>query len=131
MALKLSNPVGRSTEEWIGKTADEPFPPRVRLRILHRYMDRCARCGREVRPGTHFTCDHIIAIINGGQNRETNGQPLCDWCNAAKNASDVTDKRKVANVSKKAYGLKQSRNPIPGGRRTKWRRRMDGTVERR
>src|SRR3990167_3412604 len=105
--MKLANPAGRSVEEWRGKATDEPLPRRVRLRILERYNRCCANCTRPITPGMSFTADHIIAIINGGENRERNGQPLCDWCNAEKNATDVADKSKVASMAKAAYGLKE------------------------
>jgi len=44
----------------------------VRLRVLERFGRRCdpARgCGRALRPGDAWTCDHIEAVINGGPNR--------------------------------------------------------------
>jgi hypothetical protein len=29
-------------------------------------------CGRPLRPGDAWTCDHIVALISGGANRESN-----------------------------------------------------------
>lgn len=94
----------RTVTEWIGKTDDEPFPPRVRLRILDRFGRKCANCGNRI-VGT-FTADHIVALINGGQNRESNGQPLCRLCTPVKDAADVAEKSKVAEMRKAEHGLK-------------------------
>lgn len=123
----------RTVPEWIGKTDDEPFPPRVRLRILRRFNFRCAgQCGgRLIVPGERWTCDHVRALINGGENRESNGQPLCALCNPEKNRADVAEKSKTASVAISTYGLKTSSRPIDGSRNTRFKKRMDGRVELR
>jgi HNH endonuclease len=89
----------RSLPEWIGLTDDTPVPPRVRLRVLERFGRRCdpARgCGRPLRPGDAWTCDHIEAVINGGANRERNLHPLCEWCEPPKTQADVHENRRGA-----------------------------------
>ena len=121
----------RTVPEWIGKTDDDPFPPRVRLRILTRFDRRCAICGKPIRPGERWTCDHVKAVILGGENRESNGQPLCRDCTPKKDAADVAEKSKIADMAKAGYGLKQSSRTMPGSRRSPWKRKMDGTTIRR
>lgn len=116
--------IGRSVPEWIGKTPDDPFPPRVRKRILERHGRRCAECTRPIRSGDKWTCDHKIALINGGENRESNGQPLCEWCNPEKNAADVAEKSKVAAMAYADLGLKKPKRPMPGSRASGWRKPM-------
>jgi hypothetical protein len=77
-----------------------------------------------------FTCDHIIALINGGENRETNLQILCDWCDPAKTAADVRQKAKVYRAGSKQFrGFRESGRPLPGSRASGIRKRMDGGVE--
>lgn len=112
----------RSVPEWIGKNDDAPFPPRVRLRILDRFNGFCANCGNKI-VGT-FTADHIIALCNKGQNRESNGQPLCRICTKPKDAADVADKGKVADMRKADHGLKARRASFS----KVYRRKMDGVV---
>jgi 5-methylcytosine-specific restriction protein A len=71
------------------RSISTPVPPRVRLRVLKRFGRRCdpARgCGRPLRPGDAWTCDHIEAIINGGPNRERNLHPLVRVVRAAEDA---------------------------------------------
>lgn len=124
--------IGRTVKEWEGKTLDEPFPPRVRLRILRKYDHRCAKCTRSIRGGDAWTCDHIIAIINGGPNRESNGQPLCAWCNPEKNAADVAEKSKVASVAIKHFGIKPAwHRPMDGSRASPFKKKINGSTERR
>jgi 5-methylcytosine-specific restriction protein A len=124
--------MSRTVKEWIGKTDDEPFPDRVRIRILRRFNYHCAKCTRVIVPGQVWTCDHVIALINGGENRESNGQPLCEFCNPQKNAEDVAIKSKTYDMARAAYGLKKAKaRPMDGARNSPWKKKMDGSVERR
>lgn len=110
----------RKLQEWIGKNDDQPVPDRVRLRVLERFGNRCdpregsGGCGRPIRSGERWTCDHKIAIINGGANRENNLRPLCSWCDPSKTASDVAEKSKTYERKAKDFGLKKTRHPISG-----------------
>jgi 5-methylcytosine-specific restriction enzyme A len=99
----------RSLPEWIGVTDDTPVPPRVRLRVFERYGRRCDPlhgCGRHLRPGDAWTCDHINAVINGGPNRETNLHPLCEWCEPPKTEAGVHEKSRVYRKRLRHAGIK-------------------------
>lgn len=126
----------RSVPEWIGKTDDTPVPPRVRLRVLKRFGSCCdvdGGCGRPICPGDAWSCDHIRAIVNGGANRESNLHPLCAWCNPPKTAADVAEKSRTYRQQLRHVGikLKPAGRPLMGTVASGWRKRMDGTVERR
>lgn len=103
---KLTNPIGRATDEWIGKSADTPFPPRVRLRIFERAGGKCEECGRKLGPADKWDVDHTLAIINGGENRERNACIKCEWCHPIKTAKDVAQKSKSYRVRAKHNGVK-------------------------
>jgi len=122
----------RSLPEWIGATQDTPVPPRVRLRVKERAEHRCQNCTRPIVAGERWVADHIVAIVNGGENRERNLQLLCDWCDRnVKTPADVAQKSKEYEIRAKHNGVrpKQAR-PLPGTRASGIRRRMDGTVEK-
>lgn len=115
--------MARATVEWIGKTDDEAVPPRVKLRIFEDADGKCKKCSRKLRPG-HWDTDHIVAIINGGQNRESNLQPLCDVpCHSQKTKQDVREKSRSAKARKKNAGMKKPRTI------TSWRK-FNGEVVR-
>jgi 5-methylcytosine-specific restriction enzyme A len=104
--------------------------------VLLRFGRRCdpaGGCGRSIRPGDGWSCDHRVAIINGGQNRELNLRPLCSWCDPPKTAADVAEKSRVYRVSLKHAGIKipPKGRPLIGTIASGWRRRFDGTWERR
>ncbi len=88
-------PLRRSTAEWIGRTDDSVPPPRVRLRVWERFKGICHSCKRQIRAGERWTLEHLIALINGGQNRESNLGLTCCNCLPDKNAADVAEKSAV------------------------------------
>ena len=90
----------RTLPEWVGETPNTAIPPRVRVRVFDKWNGRCDECGRKI-VVEHWTCDHKIALINGGENRERNLRPLCDWCNPLKNAADLAEKSKGAMIRQK------------------------------
>jgi 5-methylcytosine-specific restriction endonuclease McrA len=90
----------RSVPEWIGKTADTRIPDRVQLRVFERADCCCAWCGVRIFV-LDLVLDHKIAIINGGENRESNLQPLHTWCHKRKTVLDVLEKKKAYRKRKK------------------------------
>jgi len=95
----------RSVPEWIGKTPDTPIPERVKIRIFERCGGRCHRTGWKLMPGDDIDYDHIIALCNGGENRESNLAPILREKHREKTAEDVRVKSKIARVKAKHLGL--------------------------
>lgn len=122
----------RTLPEWIGTTPDAMPPPRVRLRVFDRYDGRCqCGCGRKIMAGEAWQPDHTIALVNGGENRESNLRPLLTEHHKNKTADDVAIKSKVSRIRRAAVGVKQAKSrPMPGSKASGIRRRMSGRVER-
>jgi len=122
----------RKVSEWIGTNDDQAIPARVKLRVFQRHGGECAICTLHIRGALLPAYDHIVALINGGENRESNVQLLCVPCHKIKTGADVAEKSKVARVRAKHLGIKTpKRNPMPGSKASGFRKRMDGRVERR
>lgn len=122
----------RSVDEWIGKTPDSVPPPRVRLRVFEKYQGRCYLSGRKITPADTWELDHIVALCNGGENRESNLAPAITAKHKEKTAKDVAERAKVDRIRKKHLGIKKSsgRKTIQSRGFDKTRRKkMDGTVE--
>ena len=105
--------MSRTVPEWIGKTPDTPIPPRVKDRVIYLHNWQCNICKRSSDRFVGFVFDHKVALINGGENRESNLQPLCKPCHALKTRTDVAEKSKVARVRKKHLGLGRPKRKIP------------------
>jgi len=107
----------RSVPEWIGATPDTPVPDRVKQRVFIAKGGRCHRSGVKIRPGMDWDTDHVQALINGGENRESNLAPILRGkVHKEKTADDVKIKSKTARIRAKHLGLKKPRT-ITGWKR--------------
>lgn len=117
----------RTVEEWIGKTDDTAPPPRVRIRVFDNAGGRCYICGRKIAAGEYWQCDHVTALVNGGANREDNLRPACRNCCYRKTAEDVAEKSAVAET-RKAFILPKPLSTFPGGKGSRWKKKLNGQV---
>lgn len=108
---------GRATKEWIGATPDSPVPPRVRLRIFERHNGICHVSGRKIMPGDVWDLDHIVALCNGGENRESNLALALVEPHKHKTRRDRAAKKKDDRVRKRHYGIRNPKQPFRGWRR--------------
>jgi 5-methylcytosine-specific restriction protein A len=123
----------RARDEWIGKTPDTPVPLRVRVRQFERDGGIC-QCGCDwpIFAGDKWETDHKVAIINGGENRESNLRTLLKSHHKTKTAADVAEKAKVYRKRLNHLGLKRRKGPpMAGSKASGFKRKMDGSVERR
>lgn len=122
--------IGRSVDEWIGKTPDAKVPDRVRLRIFEREGGRCHLCGRKITPADQWDLDHVVALANGGEHRETNLAPAIRAKHREKTAADVAERAKVDRVRKIHLGLRKP-SSFACSRQSVWKKKIDGSVVRR
>lgn len=113
--------MARSTQEWCGKHDDQRVPDYVRARIFLRFDGVCHLSNRKIRPGETWELEHVVALCNGGEHRESNMAPALVKPHREKTKRDRAMKAKDDSVRKKHIGVK--------GRRTitKWRR-FDGSI---
>ena len=119
--------MSRATDEWIGKNDDSAIPPRVRLRVFERYGGTCFLSGRKIRVGEQWDCDHAVALINGGEHRESNLVPVLRGKHREKTKADVAEKSRVYRKRSAHLGIKKP-SRFPGSRDSKFKKRIDGSV---
>lgn len=110
----------RRIEEWVGKTDDTPVPPRVKVRVFEKYDGCCYLTGQRIRPGDKWEVEHILALCNGGQNRESNLAPALRTPHKSKTRLDRQIKKKLDKIRKRHLGVKKRRRTIAY-------RKFDGT----
>lgn len=120
----------RAVPEWVGKTDDTPIPDRIKVRVFERAKGKCEKCTRKLYPGK-WDVDHIVALANGGSNRERNLQALCcNPCHSGKTREDVKTKAVTYRKKKANIGLKR-KSKWQTGKDSPWKKKLTGEVVRR
>ena len=96
---------GRAVPEWIGSSPDAAVPARVRLRVFERHGGKCHLTGRKIMAGDPWDLDHIKALCNGGEHRESNLAPALRDKHREKTAEDVAEKSKTYRMRAKHLGI--------------------------
>lgn len=107
------------------------FPAKIKLAAWTRCGGNCEGCGRKIVGLPEY--DHDKPDGLGGEPTLENCKVLCGMCHRIKtHEHDRPRMQKADNQKKSAANIKpKTRNPLPGSRGSKFRKRMDGTVERR
>lgn len=71
-----------------------------------------------------------MALVNGGQNRESNLAPILIDKHKEKTREDVRIKARTARIQKARYGIKK-KSRWAYGKDSPWKKKIDGTVVRR
>ena len=95
----------RTVPEWIGETPETAVPLRVKMRVFDAHGGRCHWSGKKIAAGDRWDVDHVRALINGGENRESNLAPILREKHKEKTARDIDEKAKVARLRAKHLGL--------------------------
>jgi 5-methylcytosine-specific restriction protein A len=116
----------RSVPEWIGKTDDQKVPVRVRQRVFDHEGGICHLTGEKIDPvRDEWDLDHKVALILGGEHRETNLFPAKCEPHRRKTAVEMKVKSKIARTRKKHLGIAKAKSSLSHPR---FKRCMDGTV---
>lgn len=95
----------RTVKEWIGKTDDSKPPPSVRARIFLTHKGICHISKRPIGPADKWECEHVKAIWEGGENRESNMRPALVEPHARKTAEEAGRRAKADRIRQKHLGI--------------------------
>ena len=88
----------REVPTWIGRNLDAMPGKLVRDRLSRKQDDCCANCRKRFGPKSRAHCDHILALIDGGENRESNLQMLCVDCHKAKTRDEAAARKHTRDI---------------------------------
>lgn len=94
-------------KEWIGKSDDSRPPPYVRLRVFNKFDGKCYLSNRKIVSGDKWDLEHILALCNGGENRESNMAPALVAPHKIKTKQDRATKAKNDHVRMKHFGIRE------------------------
>ena len=121
--------------EDVRTTKRKNMTPRMRLKVWEAHKGTCALCGGKI-DGVRerWIVEHMRALELGGEDTEANMAPVHEGCAIAKTNGPQGDHARAAKakrVKSKHLGIKKSKNPLPGSKGSKWKRKMDGSVVER
>lgn len=96
---------GRKIPEWKGKTPDSKIPDVVRDRILQTWGGACYLSGILV-AGKAWQLEHVIALADGGENREGNLRPALPDAHKVKSAAEQKRRAKADRARRASNGTK-------------------------
>lgn len=105
--------------------------PTRRLAIFLAADGLCHLCGQRIQVGERWDVEHPIPLALGGADDESNMSPAHVKCHAGKSAADAGDIARAKRREAKHLGAYRSARPMDGSKASRWRKRMDGTVEAR
>jgi 5-methylcytosine-specific restriction endonuclease McrA len=106
------------------------FSAKVKVAAFERSKGFCEACRAYLYPGK-FHYDHVRASALLGKPTLKNCAVLCVNCHGEKTATeDVPRIATAKRQERKHIGIRKPAT-MPGSRNSRWKKRMDGTVERR
>lgn len=106
----------------------KPLTNKQRLQMFIRHNGICCICGHKI-DGVHEMWDeHINPLWLNGDNSAENRAPAHARCAREKTAGEAKVRAKIRRRAEAHYGAKRSRNPMPCGRRSPWKKKINGQV---
>lgn len=103
---------------------------KARLEFFRERRGMCALCGGRIN-GTREAWDieHTIPLSLGGDDEPPNWTVVHRKCHAAKTRHDARNLAEARHREARHIGAKApSRHPLPGGRNSRWQKKITGEV---
>jgi 5-methylcytosine-specific restriction endonuclease McrA len=102
-----------------------------RLEIFNARQGKCHICGEKILAMEKWEVEHIIPFALGGKDEGDNLSVAHESCHKNKTREDVGRIAKAKRQANYHNHAKLSRTPLPCGKTSKWKRKMNGRVIRR
>ena len=102
-----------------------------RAEIFRDAKGKCHLCKRKIADGEFWHVEHPKARGLFGSDKQEDMRPAHIDCHAVKTKADNKIMRKSDRQMKKHFGTKRQGQPIPGSRRSGFKKKFNGEVVRR
>lgn len=112
----------------------KPLTRNQRVQMFADHGGICVTCKTKIwaERGDGFIDEHIVALENGGTNDMSNRGPAHIHCAREKTKNDHKLGAKIKRQQQRHIGIKKAQSrPLGGTVASGWKRKFDGTVERR
>ena len=113
----------------VGTTQRRKLTSRQRLSIWERARGICVLCDQAI-DGVRerWIIEHIRALELGGSDEPDNMGPAHETCGRSKTRDDHRRAAKAKRQKIHHLGAAHSKRPMPCGRQSRWKKRLDGTI---
>jgi 5-methylcytosine-specific restriction endonuclease McrA len=110
----------------------KPLTPKQRTKLFLEHDGRCCICQSKIKVGEAWVDEHVKPLWLNGTNDMDNRAPAHADCALTKTRKETTQRAKGRRVAEKHFAGRQSKGPpMPGTKRSRWKKKMDGTVVER
>jgi len=113
--------------EDVGTTKRGNLSVKRKLTIWEREKGFCMTCGIKLITGG-FIFEHVKALELGGSDTDDNIRLTCKPCATEKTKKDHSTAAKAKRSKAAVLGLKESKTPLPFGKGSKFKKKLDGTI---
>lgn len=100
---------------------------KLRAEIFLRQQGVCACCPTKLHL-KRWILDHITPLEEGGADDEGNLQAICEPCSKVKTSAEATQRADYRRKRDKHAGIIQKKSSFPGGRGSRWKKKVSGEV---
>lgn len=103
-----------------------------KVEMFVRHGGVCCICGHKINSVHEAWDEHINPLWLDGDNGADNRAPAHEKCAREKTGREARVRSGVRAVAEKHMGARTAKTrPMPGSKKSPWKKKMDGTVERR
>lgn len=113
----------------VGMTRRGRLTPHRRLKVWETTGGRCVVCDQQI-DGTRerWTAEHIRALELGGADEPANMGPAHQACAWFKTRDDHHRTASAKRQKIRHLGAHRAKRPLPYGRHSRWKKKIDGTI---
>lgn len=113
-------------------TPRKPLTNKQRLQLFIQHAGICCICGDKIDGVKDMWDEHVDPLWRTGTNDADNRRPAHTKCAREKTAKESQDRAKGRDMAEYHYGAKRAKTkPMPCGRRSKFKKKMNGQVVER
>lgn len=98
------------------------------MKLFDAHKGICYLCETKILVGEPWIQEHVIPRMISGDDELSNLRPVHVRCAKEKTKQDQNDIAKVLRIRAKHIGAKESRRPMMGSKKSRLKRKFDGTV---
>jgi 5-methylcytosine-specific restriction protein A len=106
----------------------KPLTTLQRARMFAAHQGICCICGHKIPAGKGFIDEHILPLSQGGTNDMENRGPAHKHCARDKTSADAEDLSTIRNGYATRVGATVAKKPMPHGRNSPTKRKLNGQV---